>query len=317
MESASLWKPRHIANCLELAILLESGAHKPGNVSVVTNFEGTRYEHFLASAVAVTPSFECAAERGIALLKGEIHLGEVGVGRIIKKCVESINAWQHGGNTLLGTVILLSPVAVAAGASLSENNIFDTAELRKNLRLVVESTTPEDAAKLYEAIRNADPGGLGKVPDLDLNSPDSIGKILDEKISLYQIFKIASSYDTICSEWVKDYAVTFDFAYPYLTEQIEKTDDLSVAIIQTFLKVLAEYPDTFIARKAGLGKAREVSAEANEILRLGGQETSAGRESLSKFDQWLRRESNLLNPGTTADVIAAALALCVLNGYRP
>jgi triphosphoribosyl-dephospho-CoA synthase len=317
MESASLWKSRHIGNCLELAILLESGAHKPGNVSVVTNFEGTRYEHFLASAVAVAPSFEYAAERGIAVSKGEIGASEVRVGRIIRDCVENINAWQHGGNTLLGTVILLVPVAVAAGMSRGEKGIFDAPELRANLRKVVESTTPEDAVELYEAIGNASPSGLGKVSDLDVNNPDSISKILNEKISLYQIFKIASKYDTICSEWVNDYAITFDFAYPYLTEQIKKTDDLSAAIIQTFLKVLAEYPDTFIARKTSLEKAKEVSAKATEILRLGALETPVGRETLSRFDQELRLESNLLNPGTTADIMGAALTLCILSGYRP
>jgi triphosphoribosyl-dephospho-CoA synthase len=317
MEPASLWKSRHIADCLELAILLESSAHKPGNVSVVTNFEGTRYEHFLASAVAVTPCLEYAAERGIAVLKGEIHASEVGVGRVIKDCVENINAWQRGGNTLLGTVILLSPIAVAAGMSRSEKGIFDSAELRENLRLIVESTTPEDAVELYEAIRNANPSGLGKVSDLDVNDAHSMSKILHEKISLYQIFKIASRYDTICSEWVNDYGITYDFSYPYLTEQINKTNDLSEAIIQTFLKVLAKYPDTFIARKTSFEKAKEISAKAKQILRLGALETPIGRESLRKFDVELRRESNLLNPGTTADIIAAALALCVLGGYRP
>jgi triphosphoribosyl-dephospho-CoA synthase len=317
MESDLSWKRRHIANCLELAILLESGAHKPGNVSVVTNFEGTRYEHFLASAVAVAHSFEYAAGRGMAVSKGEIHADEVEVGRIIKDCVENISAWQHGGNTLLGTVILLSPLAVAAGMSRSEKGIFNAEELRKNLNLVAESTTPEDAVELYEAVRNANPSGLGRVSDLDVNSPDSINKILNEKISLYQIFKIASTYDTICSEWVNNYAITFDFSYPYLFEQLQKNDDPSVAIIQTFLKVLAEYPDTFIARKTSFEKAKEVSLRATQILQLGALETPFGRKSLHRFDQELRRESNLLNPGTTADIVAATLSLCVLNGYRP
>jgi triphosphoribosyl-dephospho-CoA synthase len=296
---------------------LESSAHKPGNVSVVTNFESTRYEHFLASAVASASYFEYAAERGIAVLKGEIQTSEVGVGHIIRDCVENINSWQHGGNTLLGTVILLVPIAVAAGMSRSEKGIFNAAELRRNLRLVVESTTPDDAVKLYEAIRKVGPSGLGKVSDLDINSPDSISKILNEEISLYQIFKSASRYDTVCSEWVNGYPVTFDLTYPYLTEQIKKTDDISAAIIQTFLKILAEYPDTFIARKTSFEKAKEVSAKAMQILQVGALETSIGRESLSKFDQELRRESNLLNPGTTADITATALALCVLSGYRP
>jgi triphosphoribosyl-dephospho-CoA synthase len=302
---------------LELAILLESSAHKPGNVSVVTNFETTRYEHFLASAVAATPSFESAAERGIAVSNGEIRENEVRIGEIIRDCVTNIHTWQHGGNTLLGTVILLSPIAIAAGMTSNEEDVFDHSELRKNLKLIVESTTPEDAVELYEAIRIANPSGLGRVSDLDVHSLDSDRKIRDEGISLYQIFKIASGYDRICSEWVSNYMITFDFSYPYLSEQIKKTNDVSAAIIQTFLKVLAEYPDTFIARKTSLERAREVSLKAAQILSLGALETQIGRQSLSKFDEELRRQSNILNPGTTADMMAAALALCVLSGYRP
>ena len=108
-------KARHISKCLELAILFEVSADKPGNVNLITGFEGTRFEHFLASAIAAAPYFELAAERGVSVLQGEIGIGNVGLGRIIKDCVADINAWQRGGNTLLGTVILLSPIAVAAG----------------------------------------------------------------------------------------------------------------------------------------------------------------------------------------------------------
>lgn len=317
MVSTELERARDIASCLELAILLESSAHKPGNVSVVTNFEDTRYEHFLASAVAARPSFELAAERGIALSKGEISPSQVGVGEIIKDGVQRINKWQLGGNTLLGTVILLSPIAVAAGMSRHEEGRFIIPDLRRNLKDIVESTTSEDAINLYEAIRIAKPSGLGKVSDLDVNSLDSTRRILDEGITLHQIFKIASTYDTICSEWVNNYPVTFDLAYPYLVEQTRKSKDTSQAVIQTFLKVLAEHPDTFIARKTSWERAKEVSTKANHILELGGLETPLGQEGLEKFDRELRLEGNLLNPGTTADLIAAALALCILSGYRP
>jgi triphosphoribosyl-dephospho-CoA synthetase len=121
----------------------------------------------------------------------------------------------------------------------------------------------------------------------------------------------------VCSEWVNNYPITFDVAYPCLMEQIRKTKDLNVAIIHTFLKVLGEYPDTFIARKVDIQKTREVSSKAKDILKLGGLQTSRGKESLRRFDLELRQSSNLLNPGTTADIIAAALALSVLGGYRP
>ena len=307
---------KHVASCLELAILLESSAHKPGNVSIVTDFEGTHYEHFLASAVALAPSFERAANLGIAISLGKIDVQEAGVGYIVKECVENINAWQHGGNTLLGTVILLSPMAVAAGVTL-KNKRFDVTSLRNNLKIIVESTTPEDAINLYAAIEMAKPGGLGKASDLDVMDTDSTRKIRDERITLYQVFRIAEKYDSICSEWVNSYHVTFDIAYPSLSQQLKSDIDPSRAVIQTFLEVLADVPDTFISRKAGTDKANEVSEKARNILELGGVDTSRGRKRLSDFDHELRRCGNLLNPGTTADLIAAALAVCVLDGYRP
>ena len=307
-------RAKQIARCLELAILLEASAPKPGNVSVADNFEKTTYTHFLASAVAAAPSFETAAQRGISVSKGKIGLADVGVGRLIKTCIADINAWQGGGNTLLGAVILLSPMAVAAGMT---STIEDLQNLRKNLKLIIESTTPRDAVNMYTAIEIANPGGLGKAPNLDINDPDSVNRILDDKISLYEVFRIAEKYDTICSEWVNNYPITFDLAYPKLAKKLQNKDDPNNATVQTFLEVLAKVPDTFIARKTGIEKSKEVSLKAKQILNLGGTETPLGKKSLNEFDRELRKSSNLLNPGTTADIIAAALALCVLNGYRP
>jgi triphosphoribosyl-dephospho-CoA synthase len=309
-------KSRQISQSLELAILLEASAHKPGNISLVTNFENTRFEHFLASAVAATPSFELAAERGTAVAEGKSTLTEIGLGQLIKDCVAEVDAWQHGGNTLLGTIILLSPIAVAAGMT-SVGTAFEARRLRKALKLIVESTTPEDAVNLYKAIKIANPGGLGEAPDLDINDPESESRILRENVSLFQVFKIAEKYDTICSEWVNNYPLTFDMAYPILAQKLRNGTDLNEAIIHTFLEVLANVPDTFIARKVGLERSRKVSANARKVLDLGGLKTADGTKSLHRFDNQLRRSNNLLNPGTTADIIGAALSLCVLSGYRP
>jgi triphosphoribosyl-dephospho-CoA synthase len=310
-------KTKHISKCLELAILLEASANKPGNVNRTTSFKNTRYEHFLASAVAISSSFEYAAERGVLVSRGEIHVRNVGLGRIIGDCTANVNAWQHGGNTLLGTAILLSPIAVAAGMTPVEKNFFKIPKLRENVKLTVESTTPEDAVDAYQAIRIANPGGLGTVPELDIKNTDSVNKIHKEKISLYQIFKIASKYDTVCYEWVNNYPITFDIAYPSFIEQIKKDNDLNMAIVHLFLKILAEYPDTLITRKTSIRKAREVSSMAKEALKLGGLETSRGKKSILELNHKLRKSDNLWNPGTTADITTAALALSILSGYRP
>ena len=310
-------KAKHIAKCLELAILLEVSANKPGNVNFSVGFHGTRIEHFLASAVATRPSFEKAAERGVAVSEGRLGVGKVGMGKIIKECAGDISVWQKGGNTLLGTVMLFVPLAVAAGMTRTERNfVFDFGVLRENLRLAVESTTPKDAVHLYEAIDIAKPSGLGEAPDLDVSNPASKSRILQDKVSLYEVFKLAAGYDDICSEWVNNYPITFNLAYPYIMEQL-KSRDLNTSIIHTFLNILSKHPDTFIARKAGVEKAREISFEAFKMLEKGGLETPEGKIAILEFDKRLRESGSRHNPGTTADITAATLALCVLNGYRP
>jgi triphosphoribosyl-dephospho-CoA synthase len=309
-------KARHISKCLETAVLFEVSANKPGNVNFVVGFEGTRVEHFLASAVAAAPSFEEAARRGIAVADEKLRITGVGVGQLIKNCVADIDSWQTGGNTLLGTVILFMPIAVAAGMTPIKGNVFDLASLRKNIKLVVESTTAQDAVNLYEAIDIAKPSGLNGAPDLDVKDANSKTRLIRENVSLFEVFKIAAGYDDVCYEWVNNYPISFDLAYPYLVNQL-KTKSLNTAIIHTFLKVLTERPDTFISRKIGGEKAREVSKEAAKVLDLGGMETPKGRESVIAFDKRLRDSGNDYNPGTTADITAAALALCTLSGYRP
>ena len=310
-------KAKHIGKCFELAILLEVSANKPGNVNFSVGFHGTRVEHFLASAVAARPSFEKAAERGFAVLQGQLGVDKVGMGKIMKECASEISVWQKGGNTLLGTVMLFVPLAVAAGMTRTEQDfVFDFGVLRENLRLAVELTTPKDAVHLYEAIDIAKPSGLGEAPDLDVSNPASKSRILRGKVSLYEVFMLAAGYDDICSEWVNNYPITFDLAYPYLMEQL-KSRDLNTSIIHTYLSILSKHPDTFIARKAGVDKAREISFDAFKMLEKGGLLTPEGKIAILEFDKRLRQSGSRLNPGTTADITAATLALCVLSGYRP
>ncbi|MFW6117067.1 MAG: triphosphoribosyl-dephospho-CoA synthase, partial [Thermoproteota archaeon] len=179
------------------------------------------------------------------------------------------------------------------------------------------ATTPQDAVEVYQAIHVANPSGLDKAPKLDVNDPDSLDRLMEEGVSLFDTFQIAAEYDSVCAEWVENYPLTFDVAYPYLDAQIKEGYNLNKAVIHAFMKVLGQYPDTLIARKAGMQKAKEVSSMAQEVLDLGGLETSQGRRRLDDFDRQLRKQGNLLNPGTTADITSAALAVMVLGGYRP
>lgn len=284
---------------------------------MTVGFEGTRVEHFLASAIAAGPSFQEAAYRGTEIAEKKRAINKAGVGELIKDGTSEINVWQTGGNTLLGTIMLFAPLAVAAGMTpTKETRVLNFKQLRENLDLVIKSTTAQDAVAVYEAIELAKPSGLNSSPDLSVKDPDSKKRLIKENVSLLKAFAIGKDVDDICSEYVNNYPITFDCAYPYLMQQL-KNKDLNTAIVNTFLKILSEYPDTFISRKVGLEKSRDVSRDAKRILELGGVETAEGKKSLIEFDRKLRMAGNNYNPGTTADITATALALCTLSGYRP
>jgi len=313
--SSSAEKAEHISRCLELAILLEvSGYPKPGNVHRTADFPETRYEHFLASAVAIAPAFKKAAEQGIKVSEGKIDPTEVGIGKIIKDAVDRMRWSQSGGNTLLGAIILLAPIAAATGMIA---NHFSLPKLRENIKVIVESTTPEDAVDVYDAIALVNPGGLNKSSKLDVTDPASKKRIMDDRVTLLDTFEIASSYDSIASEWVHNYPITFDLGYPYFVRQLEETGDINTATVHAFMKILSEVPDTFISRKVGQAKAESISAEAGRILKEGGLTTPLGRNLLQKLDMKLRDPAHDLSPGTTADITEAVLALNNLNGYKP
>ncbi len=85
-------------------------------------------------------------------------------------------------------------------------------------------------------------------------------------------------------------------------------------MLDCFLTILVEVPDTLIVRKRGLDTARRVSARAADVrvaVRAGGP---AGRRSLAAFDAELRDPGHTLNPGTTADLVTAALFVFLTEG---
>ena len=90
--------------------------------------------------------------------------------------------------------------------------------MRKNIDLSVKATTAWDSVHLYEAVDIASPSGLNKSTELDVTDPASKERLIRDNVTLFEVFKIGADYDDICYEWVNNYPITFDLAYPYLNE---------------------------------------------------------------------------------------------------
>ncbi|MGQ9542647.1 MAG: triphosphoribosyl-dephospho-CoA synthase [Candidatus Bathyarchaeia archaeon] len=307
----------YVSGSIQLAILLEASAYpKPGNVHRTADFEKTRYEHFLASAIGVGQTLRNAAGKGRLLFEGRVGFEEIGVGRLIKDGVSSMLDWQHGGNTILGTVMLTVPMSVAAGYVWSGRSP-SISRFREVLSKLIRSTTSEDSIDVCDAIRMSGAGGLGTVQKFDVTTDTGRMDIVESGIPLIELFRISASYDSIASEWTHDFKTTFEVGYPYFISRLEGTGDYNVATLDTFLKILSTIPDTLISRKAGVEVARRISKSAEEILSLGGSGSPSGRRRLNELDVELRVNGNRLNPGATADLTASSLAVALLQGYRP
>lgn len=282
----AVWTPAavDVASAAQLACLLEVSAPKPGNVSPGRDFEDLCYEDFLASAAAIGRSFAAIAERPL--------------GSTIFQAVQATMAWTRS-NSNLGIILLLAPLARAAASPGST-------ELREALRSVVESSTVDDAREVYAAIRAAAPGGLGKADAED---------VADEPTrTLREVMQLAADRDGIAREYATGFEVTFETGAPALRRARAEGLSWSDAVIETYLTVLAGSPDTHIARRAGAAAAAEVSRAAQAVLTAGGVRSQAGREAIEAMDRQLRTADHLRNPGTTADLTAAAIFVVLLEG---
>ena len=307
-----------IRMCGELACLLEvSATPKPGNVHRFRDFEDIRYEDFLASSISFGVFLEELALKGLLLREAKISWDEVNLGLIIKEAIKQSNFFHNRSNTNLGIILLLAPLAVAAGMSCNpKDEICDLIELKEAVNEVLLYSTVQDAIAVSEGIALAQPGGLGEVKEYDVNNPSTSQELLKNNITLLELMKKCKKRDNICLELADGYPITFDTGYTTLSRSYTICNDINLAIIDAYLDILSSYPDTLIERKFGPEKAKELAIRAKSIIKLGGSLTVDGRRELEEFDIELREEEEKINPGTTADLIASTLFIFFLSGGK-
>ena len=308
----------HIRMCGELACLLEvSATPKPGNVHRFRDFEDIRYEDFLASSISIGHHLEELALRGFKIKEKKISWEELKLGIIIKDAVEQSNYFHNRGNTNLGIILLLSPLAVAAGMSCDpEKQACDLDQLRNAVLEVMVKTTVDDSIHVSEGIALANPGGLGKAEKYDVTADNYSSELRNDNITLIKLMQGCEERDNICFELSRGYPISFETGYKTLTRSLIISKDINLSIIDAYLEILSQYPDTLIKRKFGNDKAEEVSNRAEGIIKLGGALTVDGRRELEEFDIELREEEEKINPGTTADIIASTIFIYLLTGGK-
>jgi triphosphoribosyl-dephospho-CoA synthase len=305
-----------IAETAQLACLLEVSAPKPGNVSPGRHFVDLRYEDFLVSAVAIGEPLAGAGTRPL--------------GATIRLAIEARARWTRS-NTNLGIVLLLAPLAKAA-LKLDGVGGHLTRTLRDAVAGVLNETDVQDARDVYAAIRLASPGGLGRVESQDASA--------DPTVSLLEAMRLAAHRDGVAREYATTFETTFGIGVPVLEQARRDGLPWDDAVVETFLKLLAHAPDTHIARRGGEAVAKAASDQAQRALEAGGVRSAAGRHAIDEMERTLRADPpspeasafagasadksarqaqgsakpNVGNPGTSADLTAAAIFVVLLGG---
>lgn len=275
MRSSTTSSPSTIGACVTLACIWEATAPKPGNVYRGADFEDLTYVDFLTSAAIVGPILENASTQG--------------VGATVLEAVSRTRA-AVATNTNLGMMLLLAPLATVPGELPLESGI----------QAVLASLDQQDTNKTFEAIRVAQPGGLGKVEEADVNASEA------PSISLVEAMHLAADRDLIARQYSNAFEQVFEVARGLLSA-LNNDWSLSEAIVHAFLQLLSSHPDSLIARKCGDTVAKEVSTQAARVLSQGVPDEPAYDQALQEFDFSLRVDGHRRNPGTSADLIAAAL----------
>jgi triphosphoribosyl-dephospho-CoA synthase len=278
--------PARIAAAATLACALDACAEKVGNVTPTRSFRDARFADFALSAQALGAAVAGAAP-----------------GRVGRTVYEAVAATARvaPSNTNLGMALLFTPLAAAARASRRTG-------FRRRLAAVLRGLSVEDARWAYRAIRLARPGGLGRSDEAPVSQQPSI--------TLGAAMRLAATRDSVAAEYVRGFTVTFDLALARLRRALSRGLSLLDAIAQVHIEVMARVPDTLIARKAGAEAAAAVADRARAVMRAGGVGTRKGLAAARRLDRDLRRGGNRLNPGTSADLVAAALFVWLLEQDR-
>lgn len=263
-----------LGQCAMLASLWEATAAKPGNVHRGADFDDTSFADFVASAVAIGPVFDQAAHARL--------------GPLVLSAVQATRSLV-ATNTNLGMLLLMAPLALARRGE----------PLAAEIARVLGSLGPDDAHAVYEAIRLAQPGGMGQV-----ETADCMHGTCDD---LIEAMRLAADRDLVARQYANGFQEVLSQVLPGLRAAIERGWPLNDGIIHVHVQTMHALPDTLIARKCGLATAERAARMAGQVLAAGEPGNADYHAALSDLDFWLRSDHHRRNPGTTADLVAAGL----------
>jgi triphosphoribosyl-dephospho-CoA synthase len=126
--------------------------------------------------------------------------------------------------------------------------------------------------------------------------------------------RLASQWDDIAKQYATDFHDVFDLSERLDTYRRFESLGWFESLVRLQIERLSSHGDTLIARKNDPTVVDEVKELATKVLH---SDFPAGKEWCSRpewerLDRFLRADQHQRNPGTTADLLAAAILVSLL-----
>lgn len=263
------------ADAVRWSCVLEATAPKAGNVFPGMFFDDLDHGDFVIAAEIAAQAFS--------------FTGDAISERLLRAVTRTTEVTKTNPN--LGILLLLGPLVGADETAIPRDSTDGWLEA---IALFLNSLTPDDGQNYFRAIAQSRAGGLGTVDDMDVQGEQ------DGPIDLLAAMRSAQDRDAIARQYADGFRDLLGRVVPLVNASVAERGDVLTGIADAHLRLLADQPDTLIARKNGTNVAEEVQSRASQLLRSDPQQ-------VAQFDASLREVGHRLNPGTTADLIAGAL----------
>ena len=267
-----------LAKVFKNACMQELEALKPGNVHIFADGHGMTVEDFILSADA--------AAQMIAL--PDLTLGQ----RILYSVQATYKAVAC--NTNLGIILLSAPLIEAA---LLKNE----QSLTRKLKTVLANTSVADAQDVFDAIKLANPAGLGK---------SKLHDVYDKATcTLFDAMQTAAHRDLIAQQYTNDFADIVIVGLKAYENSFNRLNNAAWSTTALYITLLSTFTDSHIIKKNGESVARKVMSEAKTHL-IAFNNLTNPKLYFGKLLAWdTQLKSAGINPGTTADMTVASLLM--------
>jgi len=310
-----IFRPTSILNLFKVmdeASNLEFSTTKPGNIGPNQDVKGISYE-----ALKIVSKEIKKANITYFLDKSN----EISIGKFIYNAVKTMMETQPYENLLLGHILLYSPLVIASKRIVESSkdsilrkweNFWDATEEIINSSSVSDGIWLIRAIKLSKAGGIINPGGKPLKSRYNILNHDIEQKIIDDNKTLKDLFVESADFDLIARQYANNFRYCRNLIKNWIIPERDNFKSKSELVLNIFLTILSQEPDSLIFRKNNLATALKIQKKAQKIQKYKMKQTKHGRILIYKLNNYMISKNGKLNPGTTADITAVVIFICLL-----